>query len=219
MVGTMLRTVETHVFNTWKWWVSTMLPYQPMDGDKDLLDAEYSAGVWDYLRELNELARFSVVVGYCHYFKDKGAILEIGCGEGILQERLCPLKYSRFVGVDISAKAIKQASQKQDHKNLFIREDARTWNPTERFDLIVFNECLEYFDDPLGLVKRYEQFLQENGIYIVSMFVGRDTSRTKRIWRTLESVYAVEAETRVTTEPGYTWVVKVFTPAKCKTGT
>lgn len=207
----MLRTIEKQVINTWKVWFSAMLPYRPMNGDKELLEAEYSSGVWDYLRGLHELARFSVVVGYCHHFKDNGTILEIGCGEGILQERLCPLKYSRFVGIDISAEAINRASRKQDQRTSYIREDARIYHPNEQFDVIVFNECLEYFEDPLSLVRRYERFLQRDGVYIVSMFVGINTARTKKIWRMLESVYSVKAETRVSTQLGYTWIIKVLT--------
>lgn len=180
------------------------------------MEAEYSSGAWDYLRGLDELARFSVVVGYCHHFKKIGTLLEIGCGEGILQEKLCPSKYSRYVGVDISPEAIRRASQKQDEKTFFVSEDASIYSPDERFDIIVFNECLEYFDDPLSIVRRYEPFLEKDGIYIVSMFVGIDTVRTKRIWKMLESAYTSEVETQVSNKSELSWIIKVFIPSKGK---
>jgi 2-polyprenyl-6-hydroxyphenyl methylase/3-demethylubiquinone-9 3-methyltransferase len=183
-----------------------------MDGSKELLDNEYSSGVWDYLRELEELSRFSVIAGYCHHLKDQGSILEIGCGEGILREKLDSAKYSRYVGVDISSEAIRRAAHKEDENNIFVAEDAKTYAPIERFDVIIFNECLEYFSDPLGLVQRYESFLKKDGIYIVSMFVGLDTARTRRIWKMLESVYKAETETRVSNKKGYNWIIKVFSP-------
>jgi 2-polyprenyl-3-methyl-5-hydroxy-6-metoxy-1,4-benzoquinol methylase len=195
-----------------QYWTSAVLPYRSMNGEKSVLEGEYSSGVWDYLRGLDELSRFSVVAGYCHYFKKKGAILEIGCGEGILQERLNPLEYSRYVGVDISAEAIKRAAHKQDERTSFVREDASIYAPETGFDVILFNECLEYFADPLRLVQRYESFLEKHGLYIVSMFVGRDTARANRIWKMLASRYTPEAQTRVSTKPGYTWIVKVFIP-------
>lgn len=191
-------------------WLSALLPYQPMKGGRDLLNAEYARGEWDYLRNLTELSRFSVVAGYCHYFHPEGKILEIGCGEGILQERLCSSNYKRFVGVDISDEAIRRASQQQDEKTVFVREDAALYIPDDQFDIIVFNESLEYFSDPLGTVKRYADFLDPRGILIVSMYVGIDTVRTKRIWRQLEAVYSPRAETTVSTQPGYTWIIKVY---------
>jgi 2-polyprenyl-3-methyl-5-hydroxy-6-metoxy-1,4-benzoquinol methylase len=191
-----------------------MLRYRPMDGGRELLDSEYSSGAWDYLRDVEELSRFSVVAGYCHHLKEQGSILEIGCGEGVLQERLDNRKYSRYVGVDISAEAISRAAHKQDEKSLFVAEDAETYIPDERFDVIIFNECLEYFADPLRLVTRYDGFLKEDGVYIISMFVGLDTARTRRIWKMLETVYKAETETRVSNKMGYTWIIKVLVPTK-----
>ena len=76
---------KTRIVNAWKLWLSTILPYRPLDGRRKVLEAEYSRGVWDYLSGVEELTRFSVVVGYCHYFHKNGSILEIGCGEGLLQ--------------------------------------------------------------------------------------------------------------------------------------
>lgn len=191
-----------------------VLQYRPMDGGKELLDSEYSSGVWDYLRDVEELSRFSVVAGYCHHLKERGSILEIGCGEGVLQERLDNRKYSRYVGVDISAEAISRAAHKQDEKTFFVAEDAEAYTPDERFDVIIFNECLEYFTDPPRLVTRYDGFLKEDGIYIISMFVGLDTARTRRIWKMLETVYKAETETRVSNKKGYTWIIKVLVPTK-----
>ena len=147
-----LVEAKTPVVNACKRWLSTILPYQPMDGRKEIIEAEYASGILDYLKGVDELSRFSVVVGYCHYFKNKRAILEIGCSEGILQERLDYSKYFRYVGVDISTETIRGASQKQDDKTTFIAEDASMYCPNELFYVIIFNECLEYFADPLGLV-------------------------------------------------------------------
>jgi 2-polyprenyl-6-hydroxyphenyl methylase/3-demethylubiquinone-9 3-methyltransferase len=213
-IKNIFKEAPSRIINLCSYGSSALLPYRPMNGSKETLETEYSSGTWDYLGGTTELARFSIVVGYCHYFKAEGTILELGCGEGILKDRLCPLKYSRYLGVDISSEAIHRASYKQDEKSSFVREDARIYNPDQRFDVIVFNECLEYFQDPLSLVRRYQRFLEKKGVFIVSMFVGRDTVRSKRIWKILEAVYSAEAETRVSTKPGYSWNIKVFMPAK-----
>ena len=190
--------------------LSRFLPYHKMRGGQTKMDADYAHGKWDYLRGIEELGRFSILVGYCQYLKPRGRILEIGCGEGILQGRLDPDRYSRFVGVDISAKAIQRT--RPDEKTTFVRADAVDWQPVEVFDLIIFNECLEYFDDPLALVRHYESSLAPDGAFLVSMFQGVETARTARIWKWLESVYAVEDITRVTNRAGWTWILKVLRP-------
>ena len=237
-------------------WLSRVLPYRKMAGGRERLDVQYARGSWDYLRSLDELARFSVLAGYCHYLKPNGRILEIGCGEGILQERLDPARYARYVGVDISEEAVRRAQARTQAqrsqpssevilsvaKNLgggseppspqilrfaqddtaglrgrfgstaFVCADAAAWEPGEVFDLIAFNECLEYFDDPVGLVRRYEPSLAPDGAFLVSMFAGLDTTRTRRIWRWLEEVYEVADATRVTNRKGLTWVLEVLRP-------
>jgi 2-polyprenyl-3-methyl-5-hydroxy-6-metoxy-1,4-benzoquinol methylase len=213
-VATDLSDLLARFANAWKRALSSVLPYQPMPGGSEVLDREYSGGEWDYLRELDELSRFSVIAGYCHCLKPHGSILEIGCGEGILQERLDAAKHSRFIGVDISAAAISRAAHKQNERTTFVAADASSYCPDEAFDVIIFNECLEYFTDPVGLVRRYERFLKPGGTFIVSMFVGLDTTRTARIWRMLMPVYRVAAGTSVTNHRGYTWVIKVLSPAK-----
>lgn len=193
-------------------WLSAIRPSDTLAGGIEVLDAEYAAGVWDYLRGIDELPRFSIVAGYCRHFSPGGSILEIGCGEGILRERLNSSDYSRYVGIDISAEAIRRASPKQDSKTVFISHDASDFSSSEHFDIIVFNESLEYFADPLALVQRYEQFLQPGGRFIVSMFIGRHTVRTDRIWKRLATVYPTRAEAQVWTKPGLSWRIKVYSP-------
>lgn len=204
------RFRHTPAGRTVRRWLSAVLPYRRMRGER--LDAEYAAGRWDYLRSSSELARFSVVAGYCHHLRPGGRILEVGCGEGILQEKLDPRHYARYVGVDVSAEAVARAAPRASGTVAFVRADAAVWEPGETFDLVVFNECLEYFDDPVALVRRYERFLDPGGLFLVSMFVGVDTVRAKRIWKRLEAVYPVRDQTRVTNHAGLSWTIKVLAP-------
>ena len=194
-----------------KRWMSAVLPYRPMDGRH--LDAEYAAGSWDYLRGPTEVARFAVIAGYIQYFRRGARVLEIGCGEGLLQERLHADTYSRYLGVDVSAEAIRRACRRQGPRVSFVREDADTFVPAERFDVIVFNECLEYFADPLSTVRRYDSALCPDGLFMISMFAGLDTRRTVKIWKRLKSRYRFKVETDVTDRSGYSWHIAVAEPA------
>ena len=70
---------------------------------------EYVSGRWDFLGQLDELCRFSIVVGYCAFLKPDAYILEVGCGPGVLMRRLRMVGYSYYCGVDQSEKAIEVA--------------------------------------------------------------------------------------------------------------
>lgn len=192
--------------------MSRLTPLRPMPGTQALLDAEYRSGVWDYLNGLDELSRFSVIAGYCHFLAPGGSILEVGCGAGTLQSRLDAAKYTRYVGIDISTVAIRRAKERENGQATFVASDAATYAPAAPFDLIVFNESLEYFADPVSLVARYDPFLTAGGRHIVSMFVGLDTARTARIWRALQRRYRVETQTRVANGAGFIWIIKVLRP-------
>jgi len=132
-------------------------------------DAQYAAGRWAYLGELPELARFSVLAGYLRHFKPGGAILDIGCGEGVLARRLHGGDYRRYVGVDLSATAIEAASRSAPPSTSWIAADGQSYAPTERFDAIVFNEVLYFFADPPATVARYAGALEDGGVLLLSI--------------------------------------------------
>lgn len=194
-------------------WSSRILPYRKLRSSSEKLDAEYAAGKWEYLGGLEELARFSVVAGYCRFLKPGGAILELGCGEGLLLERLEERSFSRYVGVDVSAEAIRRAVNRSGGVGSFFSADAATYAPAGPFDLVVFNEVLEYFDDPLATVARYELALASDALLVVSMFDGLDTARARHIWKRLGKRYAVVDRTRVTSAAELSWTIKVLRPA------
>jgi hypothetical protein len=46
----------------------------------EVWDAQYRRGKWHYLGGHEELARYSVLVGYVQYFAAGGAVLDVSCG-------------------------------------------------------------------------------------------------------------------------------------------
>jgi len=171
-------------------------------------ESQYRSGHWDRLRQVDQVAHYGVIVGYFKYFQYGGSVLDVGCGEGILQERLGPYVYSKYVGIDLSAEAIRRASSRSEvQRTFFIRANAASYTPGESFDAIVFNESLYYFEDPLKVVKRYERWLKKDGVFIASMV---ENGRHTNIWRRLEAVYAVVDETKLTNMVGTSRLCKVF---------
>ncbi len=181
-----------------------------MGQGQHLLDSQYASAEWDYLRSMEEAPRFGIVSTYCRLLASNGSLLEIGCGEGFLLEHLDRSRYRRFTGIDISAVAIERAQALTDDRTDFVRAEAETFVPDGRFQVIIFNEVLEYFDEPLKLVRRYEPFLAPGGHFLASMFAAPYTARTQRIWKQLETRYDVAARCRVSIGRDYTWNIKVL---------
>lgn len=170
-------------------------------------ECQFKNGEWDYIKQLDELAHYSIIAGYFQYMKQGGSILDVGCGEGLLQMRLSPHAYSYYAGIDISEAAIERASSKGDDKTFFFTESVINYVPAELFDAIVFNETLYYFDNPLEISKKYTNYLKKDGIFIISMV---KSIRSSFIWKKIEGEYITLDETKIINKQGLCWICRVL---------
>src|SRR6266436_8768227 len=145
-------------------------------------EAQYAAGKWDFLAELSELARFSILAGYICHLKPGGAVLDTGCGQGVLLRSLPSSSYSRYVGIDVSGSAISVAQRQQNERSTFLAADCEEYSPAEQFDVIVFNEVLCCLRDPLRTVERYARSLKSGGLVLLSLCSAARGSTTI-LWR------------------------------------
>jgi SAM-dependent methyltransferase len=173
-------------------------------------EEQYREGAWDHLHGQDERARYDALVEILQARKSGGAVLDVGCGDGLLRDRLRPLGYSRFVGVDLSAAAIGRAAAVEDERAEFLAADAESFAPAggARFDAIVFNECVYYFTRPVETVARYRQFLAPGGIFLISMF---RSLRTAAIARELKTLFPAQDEVLVAHGDGV-WEISVHAP-------
>ncbi len=189
--------------------ISRLRPYRSVTRTREEWEKKYLTGGYDRLWEIGELSRYSIILGYCRHLKPEAAILDIGCGDGILCDSLSVINYKRYVGIDISREAIRQASLRQNERACFIEAEAGNFIPESQFDIIIFNECLYYFKDPLSIVKRYERYLKKGGYFIISMAF----SETKiKVWNFLESHYQIMDMVHVSNKSNISWYVKVIQP-------
>lgn len=188
-----------------------LLPYQRDAVSREGFENMYSQQQYEYLRGVGELAHYSVIIGYCRHLKPAGALLDVGCGEGILRERLDAGHFSRYVGIDFSQEAIRRASRLEDDRTCFACADVLSYVPDGQFDTIVFGECLYYFDDPLSVLERYRSALKDDGIFIVSIC---DHERTSPVWKLVEAVYTALDSVRVTHQSKLSWTIKILAPAR-----
>jgi 2-polyprenyl-3-methyl-5-hydroxy-6-metoxy-1,4-benzoquinol methylase len=189
--------------------VKNILPYRPNEITIEAWNKTYANGGWDHIRQIDEFGRYSVIAGYIQHAKNSEKILDVGCGEGILQERLCESKYSRYVGIDISRVAIERATRRRNGKSTFLISSIEGFDTSEKFDVIIFNECLYYFQDPLAILEKYKCFLEKNGVLIMSMYAS---DNTMKLWKMIDRRYSVEDEVKVTNKEGVEWIVRFIIP-------
>jgi 2-polyprenyl-3-methyl-5-hydroxy-6-metoxy-1,4-benzoquinol methylase len=177
-------------------------------------EAQYAAGRWDFLAQLSELARFSVLAGYICHLKPGATVLDTGCGQGALLRRLPMSCYSRYVGIDVSASAISVAQEQGNERSTFLAADCEEYSPAEQFDVIVFNEVLCCLRDPLRIVERYARSLNPGGILLVSLCTAARGSST--VLRRLKRAYATVDEVRIVhSGRKVSWVCTALRPEAC----
>ncbi|MFZ4536442.1 class I SAM-dependent methyltransferase [Propionivibrio sp.] len=193
---------------------------QQMKGDvpkaREEWDTQFRNRQWVYMEHLDEFSRYAVIAGYIAYLKPWRAVLDVGCGEGVLFERYRPYGYTRYVGIDISQVAIAKLMPQQNTQTAFLQIDAEAYQPEEVFDAIVFNEVHYYFHDPLNTIARYCQALNVGGVLILSTYTA--SRRALAILRYLKAHYVVVDETMIT-QGAKSWFCTILKPSSAPAST
>ncbi|OAD91891.1 SAM-dependent methyltransferase [Aequorivita soesokkakensis] len=140
---------------------------------KQRWDRQYKTGRWESLKNEIEAIRYYKIIEFILRFSPKNpSILDIGCGDGLLTERMKPEDYSYFLGLDFSKESIKLASNKNLPKAEFLAADAVKFKPKQKFDIIIFNEAFYYIHETekQNVLDRMLANLTEEGIIITSIY-------------------------------------------------
>jgi 2-polyprenyl-3-methyl-5-hydroxy-6-metoxy-1,4-benzoquinol methylase len=149
-------------------------------------DVGFASGHWAFLDDMEQCPRHYVIAGM---LKDDASrdlrVLDVGCGTGALVRHL-PGNVSRYVGLDISAEAIRGCIGRigVDGSRAFVSAAFEEYAPSEAFDVIVFNEMLYYY--PIRripeVMARAKGFLEEgSGTIIVS--IHERSPKRHHVWR------------------------------------
>jgi SAM-dependent methyltransferase len=179
--------------------------YCPTGYTQSEWDDQYRSGRWADLGSLKESARFGVVAAYCTSVSPQGSVLDIGCGVGTLRPLL--VGCARYVGIDLSAEAIASASRAGWPDAHFSVADAEAYVPAGKFSLIIFNELLYYLPNPVAVVSRYLEFLQEDGCFIVSMY---DQYDPRLLWRALGKRFQQLDGVTLQSANGVKWQIRLY---------
>lgn len=176
---------------------------------KTVLDGEYSSGAWSHFHDKRELSRQLLVAGLCAEFYPRGTVLDLGCGSGRLAQLMQPFGFRRYLGIDLSTEALQRARKLNLTACEFVEADFEQWRPAERFDAIIFTECIGYTRDPGALTAAFAPFLSPGGRAIISLFRFRHSAAQ---WRRVERHYDVVHATVVSNEARQTWDIKILQP-------
>ncbi len=113
-------------------------------------------------------------------------VLDVGCCGGTMLSFLPP--FAKYLGTDISSVATGVAESDPDLASYvssgrasFKATDLRDYQPSEQWDVIVFNEVLYYLtcDEAIDECQRYSRSLSRDGVILVSM---KDDGKSRAIF-------------------------------------
>ena len=183
------------------WERSTMRGDSPFE--KPQWEEQFAAGRWDYLAAEEE--RYRSLAELVARHRPGARVLDVGCGAGPLVPALRAVGIASYLGLDVSEVAVSRARRLEDGRTGFLAADAESWTTDERFDAVIFNESLYYFEDPLGGARRYGEFLRRPtverpaGLLFLSMFCSR---RSLAILRQLERRFRTQESRELLGERG-----------------
>ena len=170
---------------------------------------QYEKSNWEGLKGLGELGRYSIIVGYAYYFFKAPSILDLGCGEGILQERLAATNYTSYLGIDFSEVAIANAKKLENSNTFFAVGDLNYYTAEGIYDLIIYNESLYYLSNPAEVVSKLFPHLSKDGLFIFSL-VDKHGKEQTGLWETLATILHLLESTKVTNSAGHLWTINVY---------
>ncbi|WP_256083554.1 class I SAM-dependent methyltransferase, partial [Staphylococcus aureus] len=118
---------------------------------------------YDFLKEL--LNDYSFFVS--NMSPKKGIALDIGCGSGVLVEKLASYYYD-VVGIDISNQMLDLAKSKRQRTNtVYLNMNAEQLNCNEKFDFIVSRTTFHHLYDIASVIQQMKELLNEEGRIVI----------------------------------------------------
>lgn len=134
---------------------------------------QYRSGRWESLKNEREALRYHKIIDLFKEFGNSNpSILDIGCGDGVLNRRTGDFEFSYFLGVDFSEVSIEKAKEQNFPKSEFLAADAIDFVPPRSFDIIIFNEAFYYIpeSEKTRVLNLMLDHLTLGGILVSSIF-------------------------------------------------
>jgi SAM-dependent methyltransferase len=146
-----------------------VLGYRPERWSSADWTRAYGSGQLDYFANLDELGRYSMLLGYIGFFGGRPSILDVGCGPGLLRARICDSDFGGYVGIDPNAEAIAMGAHLADERTQ-LRQCELVDIRDELFDVVVLNEVLYFARSPGDMLADSSRLLRRDGVLLTSMW-------------------------------------------------
>jgi malonyl-CoA O-methyltransferase len=155
------------------------------DLNKELVRKHFNRHAFEYDRfsEVQSIMADRLIMLLREQYPDStfNNILELGCGTGILTEKLLNLfPGARITAVDISPAMINKTKEKLVNRTdsvTYLTGDAELMYPTiltgERFDLVISNAVFQWFTQPKATIQAYVNHLFNRGVLAFATFGPR----------------------------------------------
>lgn len=174
-------------------------------------ETQFSNGSWNYLYDKLEEGHYKAITELYDKYILTGSILDVGCGQGVLYHyfKFEFNKDLKYFGIDISQSAVDIAAKNFPEVS-FKQLDFDNNALEKKFDVIIFNETLYYFNRPLKKIEAcIKQNINPNGYFIISM-CEYDTHEI--LWQKLVATYEFLEFRNIENEKGQKWKVGIFKP-------
>lgn len=202
-------------------WLGRLL-LSKRSGSRDLdsahWDDQYKTGVFERLHRSNQRHHHRLLAAFVGEAGPGRRYLEVGCGEGVFYKSLLPYAPAYYHGIDISPEAIALAkgahtAEIAAGKVGFEVSKAEGWTTADRYDCVVFPECIEFMGDVVEVLKTYSTFLAPGGTIGVSMWLNAEPVR--RWWRIVDHAEVIDSAV-VSSDWGGAWIVANVRPHAAK---
>ena len=115
------------------------------------------------------------------YLTEKMTILDLGCGTGLGAQLYRPFAKS-LTGVDVSAKMLKKASEKNIYNRLEVFDILQDWVFPTKFDLIYSSDVFVYFGNLDMIIKSASSYLVNGGKIAFSVEKLKDNTTNYQLY-------------------------------------
>jgi 2-polyprenyl-3-methyl-5-hydroxy-6-metoxy-1,4-benzoquinol methylase len=128
-------------------------------------DLEHRDGARQYAYKFDTLLR-RYIMRALDPFLPPGRALEMGCYTGDMTE-LIAARYADLTVIEASGELVAAASARLGRRATFVHGTFETVGLSDRFDAIFLVHTLEHLDDPVGVLRRVNDWLTDGGRLLV----------------------------------------------------
>ena len=121
-----------------------------------------------YAYNFDYLVHSCMIREFKKYFQSKNA-MEMGCYQGEFTRKLAPL-FDELTVLEASSDLIETAKKKTNSDKVkYVNTLFEKWNSNEKFKNIFLIHTLEHLDDPIAVLRKASEWLDDDGTFFIAV--------------------------------------------------